>query len=144
MNKLIVMEKLECQFYLTENCIKTIKGCVCGKIHRFYYKTEEFDRTNFTNPVSIFRFCSNKPLELVIIKQNKDAKTKLDWTDADAVKEYKKQQKRLSDEKRKGLTPPNSPVIHVQAPVQTPVQTPVIHVQTPEQHKKKIVLIKKK
>ena len=132
MNKLIVMEKIECQYYLSENCIKTLKSCVCGKVHRFYYKTDEFDKANFTNPVSIYRFCSNKPLELVIIKQNKDNKTKLDWSDTEAVKEYKRQKKKEADERKKvNNTPPNSPD-------NTPIQ------DEPVKHKKKIIIIKKK
>ena len=124
MPQLVKMEKIECQFYTTERCIKTIKSCVCGKIHRFYYKVGEFDSSNFTSPFSLFRFCTNKPIELVIIKPNKDNKTKIDWNDTDAAKEYKKLKKREYDLKHKQQTPPNTPIIPTLIQLDlTPTQT---------------------
>lgn len=134
MNKLTVMEKINCCFYNTDDVVKTLTNCVCGKLHRFHYKKSEFDKSKFdpNKSVKLYRFCQNKPIELHIIKMNKDQKTKIDWEDKDAVRIYKRDKKR---EKAKRATPPINSLDN-DSEDDTPVNT-----TTP---KKKVVIIKKK
>jgi len=86
------MNKINCYFLKDnkQNLIYPVDLCVCNKKHKFSFKTKEFDRCDtFDKPISIYRFCDNKPLELVIIGANKE-NNKIDWKDPDLVREYKR------------------------------------------------------
>jgi len=108
----MTMEQVKVCFYMgKEDIVKTIDNCVCGQIHKFHYKKKEFDKTTFNtnNTFKLFRFCNNKPLELLIVKPNKEQKTKIDWNDKDSVRAYKREQKRnYLKNKKEATTPSNS------------------------------------